>query len=128
MPLITRSGWARRHRDYEKWQARGETPPHLQWVFRLHRQHEGTPQDSRRHFLHRPELECSILILTSSSTPWQANLTTAENSLLASDTWGISDIVIWEISKLVQLRRIVVDLNDPVLTRLLSSIQIWPIT
>jgi len=56
------------------------------------------------------------------------NLTTAENNLLASDTWGISDIVIWEISKLVQLRRIVVDLNDPVLTRLLSSIQIWPIT
>jgi PIN domain nuclease of toxin-antitoxin system len=56
------------------------------------------------------------------------NLTTAENNLLAGDTWGISDIVIWEIAKLSQLRRIVVDLNDPVLTQLLSSIQIWPIT
>jgi len=56
------------------------------------------------------------------------NLTTAENNLLASDTWGISDIVIWEISKLVQLKRIVVDLNDPVLTQLLANIQVWPIT
>jgi PIN domain nuclease of toxin-antitoxin system len=56
------------------------------------------------------------------------NLTTDENNLLASDMWGISDIVIWEISKLAQLRRIVIDLNDPVLIRLLSSIQIWPIS
>ena len=56
------------------------------------------------------------------------NLTAAENNLLAGDTRGISDIVIWEISKLAQLRRIVIDLNDPVLTRLLSSIQIWPIS
>ena len=55
-------------------------------------------------------------------------LTTAENNLLGGDTWGISDIVIWEISKLAQLRRIVIDLNDPVLTQLLSNIQVWPIT
>jgi len=56
------------------------------------------------------------------------NLTTAEVKLLAGDSWGISDIVIWEIAKLSQLRRIVIDLNDPVLTQLLSSIQIWPIS
>ena len=56
------------------------------------------------------------------------NLTPAENQLLAGDTWGISNIVIWEISKLAQLRRIVIDLNDPILTRLLSSIQVWPIS
>ena len=56
------------------------------------------------------------------------NLTATENNLLAGDTWGISDIVIWEISKLAQLRRIRIHLNDPVLTRLLSTIQIWPIS
>src|ERR1051325_6011502 len=56
------------------------------------------------------------------------NLTITESNLLASDTWGISAIVIWEISKLAQLRRIIIDLNDPVLIRLLSGIQIWPIT
>jgi PIN domain nuclease of toxin-antitoxin system len=56
------------------------------------------------------------------------NLTIVEDNLLASDSWGISDIVVWEISKLAQLRRIVIDLNDPVLSRLLSTIQIWPIT
>ncbi len=39
------------------------------------------------------------------------NLTATENNLLAGDTWGISD-----------------NLNDPVLTRLLSTIQIWPIS
>jgi PIN domain nuclease of toxin-antitoxin system len=55
-------------------------------------------------------------------------VTAKERSLLAADEWGISDIVIWEIAKLAQLGRIEVDLDDPDLTRLLSSIHTWPIS
>jgi PIN domain nuclease of toxin-antitoxin system len=56
------------------------------------------------------------------------NLTRRERELLAADEWGISDIVIWEISKLVQLGRIEVDIDDVELTRLLAGVQIWPIS
>lgn len=55
-------------------------------------------------------------------------LTTKEKKLLSADSWGISAIVLWEISKLAELGRIEVDLDDPDFTRALSRIHVWPIT
>jgi PIN domain nuclease of toxin-antitoxin system len=56
------------------------------------------------------------------------NLTRRERDLLAADEWGISDIVIWEISKLAQLGRIEINIDDVDLTRLLAGVQVWPIS
>ncbi|HXQ22044.1 MAG TPA: type II toxin-antitoxin system VapC family toxin [Candidatus Acidoferrales bacterium] len=55
-------------------------------------------------------------------------LTSKEVTLLSNDTWSISAIVLWEISKLAQLGRIEVDLDDAELTRVLSRVHTWPIT
>ena len=55
-------------------------------------------------------------------------LTARERRLLESDSWSISAISLWEISKLVQLGRIEVDLDGPKLTRLLARVHTWPIT
>jgi len=52
----------------------------------------------------------------------------AESKLLRRESWSISAIVLWEISKLAELGRIDVDLDDPELTRALSAILTWPIT
>ena len=52
----------------------------------------------------------------------------AERRLLASDTWGISAIVLWEIAKLAQLGRITVDLEDSSVVRALSAVHVWPLT
>ena len=51
-----------------------------------------------------------------------------EQTLLAASSWSISAIVHWEIAKLAQLGRIVFDLDDPDLTRVLSRIQVWPLS
>ena len=55
-------------------------------------------------------------------------LSAKEQRLLESDSWSISAISLCEISKLVQLGRIEVDLDSPELTRLLSRIHTWSIT
>lgn len=55
-------------------------------------------------------------------------LTAQEDRALRADRWSISAIVLWEIAKLAQLRRIALDLGDPAVTRVLSSIHVWPIT
>ena len=55
-------------------------------------------------------------------------LAPAETKLLSNDSWSISAIVLWEISKLAQLGRIHVDLDDAELTRVLARIHTWPIT
>ena len=55
-------------------------------------------------------------------------LTSKETKLLSGDTWSISAIVLWEISKLAQLGRIDVDIDDVGLTRALSRVHTWPIT
>lgn len=54
-------------------------------------------------------------------------LTKREFSLLEDEEWSISAIVIWEITKLTQLKKITLDVKTPELCRLFSSIQIWPI-
>jgi PIN domain nuclease of toxin-antitoxin system len=56
------------------------------------------------------------------------NITPRERKLLAGDEWSISAMVIWELSKLSQMGRIELDLDDPGLTRRLAGIQTWPIT
>jgi PIN domain nuclease of toxin-antitoxin system len=55
------------------------------------------------------------------------SLTPREAKLLRHEPWSISAIVLWEITKLAQLGRIGVDLDDPDLTRALSRIQVWPL-
>ncbi len=55
-------------------------------------------------------------------------LTAKESRRLSSDSWSISAIVLWEISKLAQLGRIEIDLDDVELTRTLSRIHTWPLT
>jgi len=56
------------------------------------------------------------------------DLTPRERDLLSNDTWSISAIVLWEIAKLAELRRIEIDLDHLELTRTLARIQTWPLT
>jgi PIN domain nuclease of toxin-antitoxin system len=54
-------------------------------------------------------------------------LSKREERLLSEQPWGISAIVLWEIAKLEQLRRIEVDVDSADFTRVLSRIKIWPL-
>ena len=51
-----------------------------------------------------------------------------EQTLLSENAWSISAIVLWELSKLVQLGRIDVDLERPKVQRALRRIHTWPLT
>lgn len=55
-------------------------------------------------------------------------LTDQERQILVADTWSISGIVLWEISKLVQLKKVEMDLEDPEIARTLAKIHTWPLT
>src|SRR5258708_16868552 len=55
-------------------------------------------------------------------------LTGRERRVLATNRWRISAIVLWEIAKLSQRRRIELVLDAPELTRLLAGVHIWPLT
>jgi PIN domain nuclease of toxin-antitoxin system len=55
-------------------------------------------------------------------------LTPREKRVLAGDRWGISSIVLWEITKLRQKGRIAVGLDSPLLVRALGRLQIWPLS
>ena len=50
-----------------------------------------------------------------------------ERALLAANSWGVAAIVWWELAKLVQLRRITLDLEDSEVEGTLSSIHVWPL-
>lgn len=54
-------------------------------------------------------------------------LTATEKKTLSSAPWSISAIVLWEIAKLSQLKRIEIDLEDAEVYRTLSKIHTWPI-
>jgi PIN domain nuclease of toxin-antitoxin system len=56
------------------------------------------------------------------------DLSRREATLLSDNEWSISAIVLWEIAKLSELRRIEVDLENPELVRALARIQTWPLT
>lgn len=58
----------------------------------------------------------------------RGKLTPREREILSADTWSVSGIVLWEISKLVQLKRIEMELRDPDVVRALSRIHTWPLT
>jgi len=55
------------------------------------------------------------------------SLTPAERRLLASNPWGISAIVLWEMAKLAQLGRIAVDLESPEFSRIFARVHVWPL-
>jgi PIN domain nuclease of toxin-antitoxin system len=50
-----------------------------------------------------------------------------ERRVLADNTWSISAIVFWELSKLVQLGRIDLDLDEADVVRTLSGLHVWPL-
>jgi PIN domain nuclease of toxin-antitoxin system len=55
-------------------------------------------------------------------------LTARESELLRNDEWSIAAIVLWEIAKLAQRGRIVVDLDDADVVRTLARVHVWPLT
>ena len=57
-----------------------------------------------------------------------SKLTAREGRLLRADRWSISAIVLWEIAKLAQLKRIEIDLDDAEVSRVLGAVHVWPIT
>jgi PIN domain nuclease of toxin-antitoxin system len=57
----------------------------------------------------------------------QGKLKKQERQLLAQHSWSISAIVLWELAKLSQLKRITLDLQSPDFSRALSRIHIWPL-
>jgi PIN domain nuclease of toxin-antitoxin system len=68
-------------------------------------------------------LDTHILLYALSDT-----LSARERALLTAESWSISAIVLWEITKLAQLGRIETDLDDAELTRVLSRVHTWPLT
>lgn len=57
----------------------------------------------------------------------RGNLDEREKKLLATHPWSISCIVLWEIAKLSQLKRIEFDLDNKELINDISKMRIWPI-
>ena len=57
----------------------------------------------------------------------QGTLKPRERRLLAQTPWSISAIVLWELAKLSQRKRISIDLFSPSFTLALSRIHIWPV-
>ena len=51
----------------------------------------------------------------------------SEEALLAQNRWSISAIVLWELTKFVQLGRITMDLDDGNVSRALNRMHVWPI-
>ncbi|HEX2721411.1 MAG TPA: PIN domain-containing protein, partial [Gemmatimonadaceae bacterium] len=50
-----------------------------------------------------------------------------ERQVLAENTWSISAIVLWEVAKLVQLGRVLIDLDEAEVVRTLTALHVWPI-
>ncbi len=55
----------------------------------------------------------------------KGDLTAREEKVLSSDSWGISAIVLWELAKLSELKRIDMDLESSEVVQALSKIQLW---
>ena len=68
-------------------------------------------------------LDTHILVLAVTG-----GLRKRENDLLAGDSWGISDIVLWELAMLHQRGRIDFDLSSPTIATVLDAIHIFSIT
>jgi PIN domain nuclease of toxin-antitoxin system len=57
----------------------------------------------------------------------RGDLRPRERELLATDSWGIAAIVLWELAKLAQLGRLTIDLDDPDVKVALSRLHVWPL-
>ena len=57
----------------------------------------------------------------------KGELLAKERALLEQTPWCISSIVLWELSKLVSLERVDIDLDDREVTRILNALHVWPI-
>lgn len=55
------------------------------------------------------------------------SLRPGERRLLEASEWGVAAIVLWELAKLRQLGRVDIDLDDPEVDTVLSSIHVWPL-
>ena len=55
-------------------------------------------------------------------------LSRLEHQHIVSDSLAISDIVLWELSKLIQLGRLELDLQDPSFSKFLRAVTVFPIT
>ena len=56
------------------------------------------------------------------------DLSKIEHQLVAGDSLAISDIVLWELAKLVQLRRLELDFDDAAFAVFLRSVTVFPVT
>jgi PIN domain nuclease of toxin-antitoxin system len=56
------------------------------------------------------------------------DLTPRERALLANETWSISAIVLWEITKLSELGRIEIDLDHSRVGPNIGAHSTWPLT
>jgi PIN domain nuclease of toxin-antitoxin system len=68
-------------------------------------------------------LDTHILVALLAGT-----LSAEEEALVANEPLAISDIVLWEMAKLVQLGRLEMDLEDPTYLRCLDRIRVIPIS
>lgn len=57
----------------------------------------------------------------------QGTLTERERGLVEAHSAGISAIVLWELAKLVQLGRLVLDLHSSAFTAFLAAVRVWPL-
>lgn len=58
----------------------------------------------------------------------RGHLSLRERSVVRTPQLGISAIVLWEITKLYQLGRISLSLDNPGLAKIVNSFHVWPIT
>jgi PIN domain nuclease of toxin-antitoxin system len=68
-------------------------------------------------------LDTHILLLAL-----QGDLKGAESRLLVRHSWSISAIVLWELAKLSQRKRISLDLDSTNFSRILSRVHVWPLS
>ena len=68
-------------------------------------------------------LDTHILVFALTGT-----LSETEHELLSRAPWSISAVVLWELSKLAQLGRIHIDLEQTKVERTLNRIHTWPLT
>ncbi len=68
-------------------------------------------------------LDTNILLATVNN-----DLTPGEEKLIRGGDLAISDIVLWELAKLVQLNRIRLDLEGTVFKRVVRQLMVYPIT
>lgn len=68
-------------------------------------------------------LDTHILVASLSG-----ELTSREQDLITNDSLGVSDIVLWELAKLVQLERLELDMDSVAFRRSLRHLTIIPIS